>query len=48
MGKEPQDKWCMYCKDKIEDNEAFVVFGEDFYHVECYDLIKDFWFEAEE
>ncbi len=36
-------RWCIYCKEKIELGEAFVVVEEDGenkeYHVKCYELL---------
>lgn len=38
-------RWCIYCKEKIELGEAFVVVeeGDEIkeYHVECYKLLHE-------
>jgi len=37
------EKYCLYCKDKIEEHEAYVVFDGDFYHRDCYEQMNRFY-----
>ena len=36
-----QCDWCFYCKELIGESEPFVVDGEDVYHVDCFDLLRN-------
>ena len=33
--------YCIYCKEEISINEPYVTVGENYYHTECFDLIKE-------
>lgn len=35
--------YCMYCKDKIEEHEACVMWEECFYHRDCFEQMNKFY-----
>lgn len=40
------DRYCIYCKAKIEDNESMILTEDNkLYHAECYNLLNSYYDE---